>query len=960
MKLNIARLALYCTVIASSFAVPVACAQEVSPETTPILSVSGGGQFHGAATQPSAAGRVAWKTPSFSSSFEFPLDSVSAIKFPRKAAEAAREGDLSWEFVSGDVIVGTLISLTDAQIKIDALGLGELELPRGALSAVYRTKAGSSGSFDGPGELSQWKSPPKSDAWQEEQSGAISSKVKYARLWRALEIPEVAKIELELVWRQKGAFSFEITKEPANVLPRNRQAVVSITRPASYRIEVGGNQLVAARESADAGDIAPLQEIALGEGRVHLLLYIDQNKGLMNVCKPSGELIAKVETASAAKEHLKLVRFAAGDGDLRIETLRVTPWSGIQPATGNAETATFTIPGADEMVGKIEGFDREKGEWTLRVGEQTRTIKESEISEIRFSPSQPAIDAKAKLVFRSGMLLQGDLVRIEPDSITLKSLLMNREFTLPSTGLFALYQKNAPPKTEPENETEPHQRPGRMEATGIVTKGLLVNHAKPDGGTQVGWKPLNALNDAAIDAKFSGKIVYKELPPPPPTIPEQALQRAPAVRVRSSTGAATIGQLKNNGSTKPMIYLRTGDMVQAEVTKIDENGVEFRSPETKSTFIAHKQLRAVVLASNVAPIGIPKAKKDRLLMLPRSQRESPPTHLVRSMKGDYLRCRIVGMDEENLDVEVRLEAKRIPRNTIARIIWLHPEEVTPPKTNEEQRAADAAEKTAESEKIAAAKAGELLFQSIPEDRKRLTFVPERIAAQLLVGKSPILGECNVDLQSTSVLLIGDAIENSGIPLAYEQWKLRPAPEPLAASETPGDDSGTEGMESVLVGKAAPEIELSMLDGSKFSLAKHKNKVVVLDFWASWCGPCIQAMPQIHKVAEEFRADGVELVGINLEETPDRITATLKRLDLDLAVALDKDGRIAGRYGASSIPQTVIIDKEGKVARVFVGGGPKLGDQIRQALQAATGKTPLKENAPAENAPAKTPSTDTAQ
>lgn len=873
-----------------------------------------------------------WQTPLFTVPFEFPLDTVSAIKFERAPLAPARDGDLSWEFVGGDILVGKLVALTDSELTIDAPGLGELKVKRAALAAVYRSKLGSSSSFEGPSELNTWKWPPKTDPWQEESGGGIVSKAKFARLWRTIEMPEIAKIELELNWRQKAAFAFEITKEAEKPANRNRPQV-EVARPSSYRIEIAGNQLVAAREAADSAEIASIQEVPLGEGSLHLHLYLDQTKGLMNVCRPSGELIAKVEAPGAPKEHLNLLRFSSGEGDLRIETVRVSPWSGIQRAAGATETAAFTLANAQSLAAKIVGFDREKGEWLLNVGDQERRLKENDVSEIRFTPSGAPTESKAKLVSRSGMLINGELTKVGAQEIALKSQLLDRELTIACADLQAVYQRTIAPKAEVENGTEPHQRSGRLEAEGIATKGLLVNHALKEGGEVIGWKPHGALNDAPIDANFSGKIVYKELPPPPPTVPEQTVVRAPAVRVRSSTGAPSIGQLKTSGSAKPMIYLRTGDMVQGEVIRIDEKGVEFRSEETKATFIAHKQLRAVELVPNVAPIGITKAKKDRLLMLPRMQRESPPTHLVRSLKGDYLRCRIVGMDEANLDVEVRLESKRIPRNTIARIIWLDPTDPAASKAEEKAADGQAAEvKSSPPEKP------ELQFQAIPENRKRLTFKPEKVASYLLVGQSPILGECSIDLQTTSVLLIGSAIENSGIPLAYEQWKLRPAPEPLAASETPSDE-GADGLESVLVGKAAPEIELTMLDGKKFSLAKYKNKVVVLDFWASWCGPCIQAMPQIHQVAEEFKADGVELVGVNLEEAPDRITATLKRLELDLAVALDKDGRVAGRYGATSIPQTVIIDAEGKVARVFVGGGPRLGEQIRTALQTVLGKTP---------------------
>jgi peroxiredoxin len=75
-----------------------------------------------------------------------------------------------------------------------------------------------------------------------------------------------------------------------------------------------------------------------------------------------------------------------------------------------------------------------------------------------------------------------------------------------------------------------------------------------------------------------------------------------------------------------------------------------------------------------------------------------------------------------------------------------------------------------------------------------------------------------------------------------------------------------------------------------------------------------------------------LVSVNQEETPDRVKAVLSRLKLTLAVALDREGRVGERYGATSIPQTVIIGADGNVARVFVGGSATFDEQLRKALR----------------------------
>jgi peroxiredoxin len=93
------------------------------------------------------------------------------------------------------------------------------------------------------------------------------------------------------------------------------------------------------------------------------------------------------------------------------------------------------------------------------------------------------------------------------------------------------------------------------------------------------------------------------------------------------------------------------------------------------------------------------------------------------------------------------------------------------------------------------------------------------------------------------------------------------------------------------------------------------------------------MPQVDKVTREFKDQGVQLVAVNLQEAPKQITAMLERHKLDMTVALDVDGAVAQRYGANAIPQTVIIDRDGTVARLFIGGGPHFDDQLREALKA---------------------------
>jgi thiol-disulfide isomerase/thioredoxin len=473
---------------------------------------------------------------------------------------------------------------------------------------------------------------------------------------------------------------------------------------------------------------------------------------------------------------------------------------------------------------------------------------------------------------------------------------------------------------------QPAAREGRLELAGVRLHGSLVD-ARVEKGSGLLFKPHHSENASPLALGVSGRLVYRE-PPPPKPAPQATARPAPqapamlggAVRigVRTLIGTRQPAPPRHQPSRYCVLHLRCGDVITCQVRSINEEGLLLESASANTAFVPHDQIRAVELDANAPPVRIDKTKKERLLMLPRMQRDNPPTHLIRSLEGDYLRGRLLGMDDKQLQVEVQLVSQSLPREQVARIIWLHPDEIVGG-----QRSDHSAEPAAGTR-----------VQAAPADDNRLTFVAEELNENILSGRSPVLGACQMNLTEVHQLLIGDAIEQAAATLAFHSWRLTPAPQPLPTPEA--ETPGSEGLDSVLVGKPAPNIELDFLEGKKFRLADYKNKVLLLDFWASWCGPCLQAMPQVDKVAREFADQDVELVAINLQEAPDRIRAALARLKLETTVALDHDGRVAERYGANSIPQTVIIDREGKVARLFVGGGARFDEQLRQALTAVLG------------------------
>lgn len=135
----------------------------------------------------------------------------------------------------------------------------------------------------------------------------------------------------------------------------------------------------------------------------------------------------------------------------------------------------------------------------------------------------------------------------------------------------------------------------------------------------------------------------------------------------------------------------------------------------------------------------------------------------------------------------------------------------------------------------------------------------------------------------------------------------------------------------LVGKDASNFTLSDLNGKSFSLAKLRGKVVVIDFWASWCGPCRETMPHVEKLHREFKDKGLVVLGINDEDIDD-IRQFVQKNGYTFPTLIDVESAVSELYGVSSIPQTLIIDRDGKVFAHFYGTGEE--ENLREAVKIA--------------------------
>ena len=149
--------------------------------------------------------------------------------------------------------------------------------------------------------------------------------------------------------------------------------------------------------------------------------------------------------------------------------------------------------------------------------------------------------------------------------------------------------------------------------------------------------------------------------------------------------------------------------------------------------------------------------------------------------------------------------------------------------------------------------------------------------------------------------------------------------------------------SALAAPAAPktpEFFLSMLDGRTVRSKDLRGKVVVLDFWATWCGPCVQALPELKSLDAQMKGEPFTLISISVDDRKEDVAAFVKRNGMTWKQAWDGTGQLAGNaFAVESFPTYVVLDHEGRQVFRQAGWAPRrsaraLEDAVRKALVAA--------------------------
>jgi peroxiredoxin len=142
--------------------------------------------------------------------------------------------------------------------------------------------------------------------------------------------------------------------------------------------------------------------------------------------------------------------------------------------------------------------------------------------------------------------------------------------------------------------------------------------------------------------------------------------------------------------------------------------------------------------------------------------------------------------------------------------------------------------------------------------------------------------------------------------------------------------------SGLAGQPAPDFALKSSTGENLRLSEYRGDVVMINFWATWCGPCRQEMPLLDELYSRYQRVGFNLLGVNIDDDSSRAMAMINELGVSFPVLFDASKEVSRLYDVDAMPVTIIVDRDGNVRHVHQGYKPgyeqKYLDQVRALLR----------------------------
>lgn len=136
-----------------------------------------------------------------------------------------------------------------------------------------------------------------------------------------------------------------------------------------------------------------------------------------------------------------------------------------------------------------------------------------------------------------------------------------------------------------------------------------------------------------------------------------------------------------------------------------------------------------------------------------------------------------------------------------------------------------------------------------------------------------------------------------------------------------------------IGQPAPPLQLPMVGGGETDLGAYRGQVILLNFWATWCEPCKAEMPVFERAQQQYRDQGLVVLGVNFQERDEEITTFLHQVGVTFPTLVDRTGEVSRQWRATGLPTTFLIDRQGIIRDVRVGAftDAMLDDRLTKLL-----------------------------
>jgi peroxiredoxin len=139
--------------------------------------------------------------------------------------------------------------------------------------------------------------------------------------------------------------------------------------------------------------------------------------------------------------------------------------------------------------------------------------------------------------------------------------------------------------------------------------------------------------------------------------------------------------------------------------------------------------------------------------------------------------------------------------------------------------------------------------------------------------------------------------------------------------------------------SAPDFSLKTLEGQEVTLASLKGKVVLIDFWATWCGPCRESIPHLVDLYKNYREKGFEVIGVSVDKGESEVVRRYsKAMNIPYPILIASDA-VTRNYGVTALPTTFLIDREGKIQERVIGFNSKIAKELAAKVKNLTSETP---------------------